>query len=294
MAITLGLDTFGRTVANGSWGSANTGGPWTLIYGPSGFLVDPGAAKMVLQPTYAREVNLGAISKTNVVIRASFASSSAYSGGAQNINIIGRKISTFYYIARVRIESGLLRLYIMRMNSAGGEAALVSSTTISHTYVPGEAIWCELSISGVSPTTIAAKMWLATDTEPGTYQQSTTDTTAGYQVAGTVGLGASIGASASSATISFSYFSAVDPTMEILDAPVVTLNSINPTTIGGNNGSVTATWPVVPGAYHYETCLVSGTQTTGFVADDGDATSPKTYTGLMAGSYTVAVRAKAS
>ena len=72
----------------------------------------------------------------------------------------------------------------------------------------------------------------------------------------------------------------------------MTLTQTPPTTIGGMDGTVTATWPSVPGAGRYESCLVYGVATSGFVADDSSATSPKTYSGLAAGVYTVAVRAK--
>lgn len=68
----------------------------------------------------------------------------------------------------------------------------------------------------------------------------------------------------------------------------------NPTTIGGTDGSITIEWAAVPGAHHYEAALENGSVTSGFTADDTNATSPKTFTGLAAGTYTVAVRAKAS
>lgn len=289
MSVILAQDSFNRTVAAGSWGSADTGGVWTLGGGNSEFSVASSWGRVSLQPAYDRQAWLNSISSTDVVVRVALSSSSVWSGSAQNFTIVGRNISGTYYQARVRIESGLLRLYTMR-----DEAALTGSTTISHTYAAGEVIWCELSVTGTSPTTIAAKMWLDGDTEPGSYQQSTTDNTAGYQVAGAVGLRANIGASAAAAVLSFGNYSATDPTTSTLDTPVVALSQVAPTTIGGSDGSVTATWPAISGANHYESCLVTGTATSGFTADDTNATSPKAYTGLSAGTYTVAVRAKAN
>lgn len=76
-----------------------------------------------------------------------------------------------------------------------------------------------------------------------------------------------------------------------LATPTVTLNGVAPTSHGGADGTITATWPTVAGADHYESCILAGTVTTGFAADDADATSPKVYTGLTAGAWTVAVRA---
>ncbi len=289
MSLTLAQDSFNRTVAAGSWGTADTGGTWTLGGGNSEFSVASSKGRVSLQPAYDRQAWLNGISSANVVVRVALSSSSAYSGSAQNFTIVGRKVGSTYYQARVRIESGLLRLYTMR-----DEAALTGSTTISHNYVAGEVIWCELSVTGTGPTTIAAKMWLDGSAEPSSYQQSTTDNTAGYQVAGAIGLRANIGASAAAAALSFGNYNATDPTTSTLDTPVVTLSQVSPTTIGGSDGSVTATWLAISGANHYESCLVTGTVTSGFTADDANATSPKTYTGLSAGTYTVAVRAKAN
>lgn len=80
-----------------------------------------------------------------------------------------------------------------------------------------------------------------------------------------------------------------------LATPAVTITSkVNPTTVGGTNGSITITWPPVAGAHHYEAAIAPGDVVEGFVPSDLAATSPKTFTGLGAGTYTVAVRAKVS
>lgn len=79
-----------------------------------------------------------------------------------------------------------------------------------------------------------------------------------------------------------------------LAAPSISVSHTDPSTIGGSNGTATVTWGAVAGAHHYESCLVEGTVTSGFTADDTAATSPKVYTGLDAGVYTIAVRTKAS
>jgi hypothetical protein len=56
------------------------------------------------------------------------------------------------------------------------------------TYTPGTVLNVALSVTGASPTTLAAKVWKATDAEPAAWQVSATDTTAAMQAAGTVGL----------------------------------------------------------------------------------------------------------
>lgn len=77
-----------------------------------------------------------------------------------------------------------------------------------------------------------------------------------------------------------------------LATPAVSITGkTNPSTVGGSNGSITIAWPPVAGAHHYEAAIASGDVVEGFVTSDANATSPKTFTGLAAGTYTVAVRA---
>lgn len=88
------------------------------------------------------------------------------------------------------------------------------------------------------------------------------------------------------------YTGFIGATSPELPTPVVTVSAkANPTTAVSTDGSITVTWPTVAGAHHYESDLQVGNVTTGFVADDLNAVSPKTYNGLAAGQYTVAVRA---
>lgn len=78
-----------------------------------------------------------------------------------------------------------------------------------------------------------------------------------------------------------------------LPTPLVTvIGKTAPTAIGATDGSITFAWPPVEGADRYESAIATGDVSEGFVADDMDAVSPKTYTGLAAGVYTVAVRAR--
>jgi len=78
-----------------------------------------------------------------------------------------------------------------------------------------------------------------------------------------------------------------------LDAPTVTeVVAINPTTVGGTDGSITLTWGAVTDADRYEVEIADGLGAeTGFVVDSADATSAHSITGLAAGPYTWSVRA---
>ena len=290
MATVIAQDGFNRTVAAGSWGSPDVGGPWTLDVAAS-FAVDGSKGTVAVAASQGRQATLEAVSATQTHTRVSLSSSSAWVGGNQTVNVMGRRTGAGVYWARVRIEAGLLRLYIMR-----DETALATSTTITHTYVAGQVIMVDLSVTGTSPTTVAAKMWLASGTEPTSYQQTATDSTAGMQVAGHVGLKFNLSSSATGpATFGVDSFTTEDPTATNLGTPAVTVSGVTaPSTVGGSDGSASATWEPIAGAHHYELALVPGTVTAGFVPTDSAAVSPEVLANLSPGDYTIAVRAKAS
>ena len=65
-------------------------------------------------------------------------------------------------------------------------------------------------MTGASPTTLNSRVWLQGTTEPTTWQATTTDSTAGLQVAGAVALLVYLSSSSTSlpTTASFSAFAA--------------------------------------------------------------------------------------
>ncbi len=231
MTLTLAADTFGRSLSS-SWGSADIGGAWTLVNGSAAFSVGSGLGSVAMAASYDRQAYLNDVATTQAHIRVALQSDGAHNGGNQSWSIIGRQTPAGPYQARVRVEaSSTIRLYIMR-----GETALVSSTTITHDYAPGEVIWVDLLVSGTDPTTVSAKMWLATDVEPGAYQQTATDSTAGYQVAGSVGIKMTLGAPAAAGVVmSVDNYLAEDPTASaavaadpvgLTDAVTTVVNSV--------------------------------------------------------------------
>jgi hypothetical protein len=85
----------------------------------------------------------------------------------------------------------------------------------------------------------------------------------------------------------------IGPYIDTLATPVATVTgTTHPSSIGGTNGTATLSWGAVAGAASYDVCLRTGTVTTGFTATASGVSSPYTFTGLSAGTYTVAVRAK--
>lgn len=84
----------------------------------------------------------------------------------------------------------------------------------------------------------------------------------------------------------------IGPYVEALATPNATITNVTkPSSMGGSDGTVSISWPAVPGAAGYDVSVASGAAGPAFTPTKVGATSPYTFTGLSAGSYTVAVRA---
>lgn len=84
--------------------------------------------------------------------------------------------------------------------------------------------------------------------------------------------------------------------VEQLATPVVTLGAaINPSTVGGVDGSQAVTWAAVSGANSYEAWIAAGASPAqgDFTLVATGVTSPYTFTGLTAGEWAYGIKAKA-
>jgi hypothetical protein len=92
------------------------------------------------------------------------------------------------------------------------------------------------------------------------------------------------------------YFADAPTSNTPLATPVVALGTTtNPTTVGGSNGSQVVTWGAVSGATSYVAYRAPGNSPAqgDFVQVATAVTSPYTFTGLSAGTYSFGIRAKA-
>src|SRR5690606_9942442 len=127
---------------------------------------------------------------------ATVASETASAGGVASVTVIGRQVGSSTYSARLRFEgSGQGRLYLMRDETLLGGAI----HTLSGTYTAGEAIKIKVKVSGTTPTTTAAKIWRASESEPAGWQIEATDSTAGLQAAGFPAIRLSLSAASTNA-----------------------------------------------------------------------------------------------
>jgi PKD repeat protein len=207
-------DTFNRTVASGL-GTADLGGAWTTFGSASNLSVAPGAASFKL-PAAASQIGayLTGVSQTNTEVDTTFTTDKAATGtGGEYIYIEGRRVSTNNeYNARVRITSAnTVAVEIAKLSGSATVVVIKAETVLSGvTYTPGMQLKVRFQVTGTSPTTLQLKVWPATSAEPSAWTLTTTDSTAGLQTAGAVGLTTYLSGSTTNAptTVTFSTFNA--------------------------------------------------------------------------------------
>ena len=209
---TFAGDGFWRTRA-GAWGAADVGGPWTLTGPGSNYSVANGVGTIVANPSQTNGANLPAAPTSDADISVGF-SVNALPMASSYTHVETRIVGSQNYSTQVWIKStGVVVLVLFQ-----GSTVLSTYTLPGVTYTPGMKLMLHTRATGTSPTTLQARLWQASGTEPSTWQLSTTDSTAGLQVAGTVGVAAYDSASATtSLTTSFTNF-VMAPTSTVLPA----------------------------------------------------------------------------
>jgi PKD repeat protein len=207
-------DAFNRTVASGL-GTADLGGAWTTFGAASNLSVAPGAASFKL-PTASSQIGayLAGVSSTNTEVDTTFTTDKAATGtGGQYIYIEGRRVSTNNeYNARIRITSAnTVAVEIAKLSGSSTVVVIKAEAVLSGvTYTPGMQLKVRFQVTGTSPTTLQLKVWPATSAEPSAWTMTATDSTAGLQTAGAVGLTTYLSGSTTNAptTVTFSTFNA--------------------------------------------------------------------------------------
>lgn len=185
-------DDFTRTVVNGL-GSADLGGAWTLKGTASAFSVT-GTTALIKNATAGStfEAYLSSVSSDDTDVQVVVAPQSAITGSSAYLSLIGRRVATTDYRARVVIDpTGKVVI-----QAIAGSTTLKAVTVSGLSYTAGDQLQLRLQVFGTSPTTVQARVWKVGTTEPSTWQVSTTDSTAGLQTAGSIGIGTYLGGAA--------------------------------------------------------------------------------------------------
>jgi PKD repeat protein len=179
----LAFDDFARSVPSG-WGSAPTGGAWTIGGNAASLQVSGGTGVTTLPAGSTRTATLNAVSSTATDSRVTFSLDRVPAGGGAYETLVGRQVGASYYAASVWLKpAGAVALVLKQT------AAAVSVVSIPGlVYTPGTELQLRLQVAGTAPTTVRAKLWVKGQAEPTTWTATATDATAALQSTGSVGI----------------------------------------------------------------------------------------------------------
>jgi hypothetical protein len=118
--------------------------------------------------------------------------------------VVGRRTTTAGdYRVVVRLQStGAVSLTLERVATNGTETRFTNETTVTGVSLPvGTQLRVRLQVTGTSPTTLRARAWRAGTTEPTTWTVTATDSTAGLQTTGAVGVTTYLSSAAPTAVV---------------------------------------------------------------------------------------------
>ncbi len=210
----LAADAFARDASRG-WGSGDAGGSWVVAGAPSYLSVVDGQGRMTLPRAGAGvSVFLSGVSATDVDAVAEVSFDKPATGSGVFASLVGRRVGSAEYRAKVKVvSSGAVYLYASRL-VGGSESTLGVVRVPGVSYSVGDVLMVRTQVTGTSPTTVAAKVWVQGESEPADWQVEVTDSTSGLQAAGTVGFVGYLRSDATNApaAIQFDNLSVTTPT----------------------------------------------------------------------------------
>lgn len=196
----LAADAFGRTVGSG-WGSADSGGPWTVGGSTSFYSVAGGEGRMNLAAGRGTSAYLGSVFSSDSDTTVTLALDRIGNGGGTFFGVIARKVGGAEYRGKVKVDSGGLVTVQLTRLSGTSETTLGQFAT-GLDVAAGQQLQLRVQATGTSPTTLRAKAWRSGTAEPVNWQLTTTDNTvAALQAPGNVGLLAYLSGSATNAPV---------------------------------------------------------------------------------------------
>ena len=245
---TYASDSFSRTNTD-SWGSAATGGAYTIVGTKANFDVN-GSVGTIVEPLGVKQsAYLTSVSAASVEATFRVKTDKASAGGAQIAYLVVRRISEGNnYLGRLRMPAdGTVRLAAYK--ELGGTATMIGSEAVvaGLTHTANSYIRVRLQASGTNPTTLRLRAWADGQTEPTSWQYTSTDSTASLQTNGSVGVRAYLASTVTNAPVLFS-----------VDDFVVTSVSSTPTPTSTPKPTATATPVPLTGAKVYWGALIDG------------------------------------
>jgi hypothetical protein len=198
-------DSFGRTTSNG-WGSAPTGGAYTISGTAANFSVAGGVGVMVAPNAGALRSALIGPSVADVDVSFSVAANKSAAGSHQFIYAVVRRNGNNEYRVKLRFDANG-NVYVGASRVVNNAETDIGSMLVvpGLTHPANAIIHFRAQVSGASPTTLKVRAWADGSAEPTTWTYSQTDSTASLQAAGALGLRTYIASATSNAPITFSF-----------------------------------------------------------------------------------------
>ena len=174
----LAADGFARTATN-SWGSADTGGAWSLSGSSTRMSVDGSVGRIRLEaPAVGTTASLNSVSSTNTNVVSDISFDKLGSGsGVYATQSLRKQTAGSYGFKLISTSDGKVSVGIIRTVN-GTDTSIREIVVSGLTYTPGDVLRVRVKATGTSPTTLSAKVWKAGTAEPATAQLSVTDSTA--------------------------------------------------------------------------------------------------------------------
>ena len=184
---TAAADRFQRSVASG-WGSADTGGWWTVVGSPWAWSVSPGAGSVTVAANAEERAYLSRFVIQDVDVLDEVVLPRC---GENNCDafVLGRYTPAYdptYYRVGVVQGDGRADIFIRAQRSDG--TSLGGDIDTGLRAADGVKVWQRVEFVGVNPTVIRSRVWLVGTLEPSTWLLNITDDNAAEQTAGMVGV----------------------------------------------------------------------------------------------------------
>ncbi len=195
----IATDTFGRAVTDG-WGSADTGGPWTLTTSATNFSVAGGEGRVQMAAGSGPSAYLADVAARDVDVLTTLGYDKPATGGGVYTSVVVRRGSGSDYRAKLQVGATGTTIHLAR--TLNGTETLLSSTAIPGLVVgPTVPVKVRLRAQGNGTTTLSVKVWRADATEPAAWTSTATDSTPTLQTPGSVGFYSYLSGSATNAPI---------------------------------------------------------------------------------------------